>query len=47
MDYLAVLLPSVGVGAIFYFAMKSIFNADRREREALAAAERDAEKTAE
>lgn len=34
MEYLAVLLPSVAVGIIFYFVMKSIFNADRAEREA-------------
>jgi hypothetical protein len=41
-EYLAVLLPSAAVGAIFYFVMRSIFNADRSEREALAQAERDA-----
>lgn len=34
MEYLAVLLPSLAVGIIFYFVMKSIFNADRAEREA-------------
>ncbi|GAB3553070.1 hypothetical protein GCM10027404_24790 [Arthrobacter tumbae] len=34
MEYLAVLLPSLAVGLIFYFVMKSIFNADRAEREA-------------
>ncbi|WP_323959973.1 hypothetical protein GC088_00500 [Arthrobacter sp. JZ12] len=34
MEYLAVLLPSVAVGLIFYFVMKAIFNADRAEREA-------------
>lgn len=34
MEYLAVLLPSVAVGVIFYFVMKAIFNADRAEREA-------------
>jgi hypothetical protein len=34
MEYLAVLLPSLAVGLIFYFVMKAIFNADRAEREA-------------
>lgn len=34
MEYLAVLLPSIAVGVIFYFVMKAIFNADRAEREA-------------
>lgn len=34
MEYLAVLLPSVAVGVIFYLVMKAIFNADRAEREA-------------
>ena len=43
MEYVAVILPSLGVGALFYFAMKAIFNADRSERDALAKAERDAD----
>lgn len=43
MEYVAVILPSLGVGALFYFAMKAIFNADKSEREALKQAERDAE----
>lgn len=43
MEYLWVLAPSAGVGLIFYFAMKAVFNADRKEREALAQAEREAE----
>lgn len=34
MEYLAVLLPSAAVGAIFYFVMRAIFNADRAERAA-------------
>lgn len=38
MEYLAVLLPSAGVGAVFYYAMRALVNADRSEREALAAA---------
>ncbi|MCC2336523.1 hypothetical protein [Cellulomonas wangsupingiae] len=33
---LAALLPSVGVGLIFWFAMRAIINADRSERQALA-----------
>lgn len=42
MEYVAVLVPSVGVGVLFYFAMKAIFNADRSERDALAQAELEA-----
>lgn len=33
---LAALLPSVGVGLIFWFAMRAIINADRAERQATA-----------
>ena len=33
---LAALAPSLGVGAVFWFAMRAIVNADRREREAIA-----------
>ncbi|UZN04024.1 hypothetical protein [Cellulomonas sp. S1-8] len=33
---LAALLPSVGVGLIFWFAMRAIINADRAERQAVA-----------
>jgi hypothetical protein len=43
-EYLAVLIPSAGVGAVFYFAMRALFNADRSEREALARAEDEAER---
>jgi hypothetical protein len=43
MEYIAVIVPSLGVGALFYFAMKAIFNADRSERDALARAEHDAD----
>jgi phosphate/sulfate permease len=46
MEYLWVLAPSLGVGILFYFVMKAIFNADRKEREALAEAEREAERRA-
>jgi hypothetical protein len=41
-DYIAVLLPSVVVGLIFWFAMKSIFNADKSERQAEARAQAEA-----
>ena len=43
MEYLWVLAPSAGVGLLFYLTMKALFNADRREREALAEAEREAD----
>lgn len=33
---LAALLPSLGVGAIFWYAMRAVVNADRTERAALA-----------
>jgi hypothetical protein len=39
MEYVAVLLPSIVVGLLFWFAMKSIFNADKAERQAQAQAE--------
>lgn len=32
---LAALIPSIGVGVIFWFVMRSILRADRRERAAL------------
>ena len=43
---LAALLPSIGVGLLFWFAIRALINADRTERQALArmdAAERQAE----
>ncbi len=43
MEYVAVLLPSIVVGLIFWFAMKSIFNADKSERQAEARAQAEAE----
>ncbi len=33
---LAALLPSIGVGLIFWFSMRAIINADRSERQAIA-----------
>ena len=46
MEYIAVLLPSLVVGLIFWFAMKSIFNADKSERQAEAQAQAEAEANA-
>lgn len=43
MEYVEVLLPSICVGALFYFVMKSLLNVDRSERKALAEAEREAD----
>ena len=43
MEYVAVLLPSLVVGLLFWFAMKSIFNADKAERQAEARAQAEAE----
>ncbi|UZX01491.1 hypothetical protein F8G81_01790 [Arthrobacter sp. CDRTa11] len=43
MEYVAVLLPSLVVGLLFWFAMKSIFNADKAERRAEARAQAEAE----
>ncbi|WP_026553171.1 hypothetical protein [Arthrobacter sp. H20] len=39
LEYVAVLLPSIAVGVIFYLVMRSIFNADRTEREAMSQAD--------
>ncbi|WP_309135038.1 hypothetical protein [Cellulomonas sp.] len=39
---LAALLPSVGVGVIFWFSIRAIVNADRRERQELARLEAQA-----
>lgn len=46
MEYVAVLLPSVVVGLIFWFAMKAIFNADKSERQAEARAQAEADRAA-
>ncbi|MBP2412872.1 hypothetical protein JOF48_001671 [Arthrobacter stackebrandtii] len=43
MEYVAVILPSLGVGVLFYFAMKAIFNADKSERDAYSQAEHEAD----
>ncbi|WP_062462088.1 hypothetical protein [Demequina soli] len=43
------IIPSIGVGLIFWFAMRSVLRADRNERAALAReeAEQDAREAAE
>jgi hypothetical protein len=44
---LAALLPSLGVGAIFWYVMRALVNADRNERAALARMDaQDAERAA-
>ncbi|CEA07102.1 hypothetical protein BN1051_00415 [Arthrobacter saudimassiliensis] len=42
MEYVEVLLPSVAVGVLFFFAMKALLNADRSERKAQAEADAEA-----
>lgn len=44
MDYIAVFLPSLGVGLIFYLVMRWLFRGDRAERVAQAQVEQDAER---
>ena len=34
-DYLVALLPSIGVGILFYIVIRALVNADRNERAAL------------
>lgn len=36
LDVVAALVPSVGVGLLFWFAMRAIIRADRAERAAIA-----------
>ena len=40
LDVVAALVPSIGVGLLFWFAMRAIIGADRRERAAIARLER-------
>ncbi|HEU4998228.1 MAG TPA: lysyl-tRNA synthetase [Lapillicoccus sp.] len=42
--YVAALLPTVAVGALFYFVIKSILEGDRRERLAQSKWEKDRER---
>ncbi|MDN5631881.1 hypothetical protein RGB72_08155 [Glutamicibacter protophormiae] len=44
MDYLAVFLPSLGVGVVFYLVMRWLFRGDRAERSAQTRAQQDAER---
>ena len=37
---LAALIPSIGVGLLFWFGMRAVINADRTERQALARMDR-------
>ena len=46
-EALGMLAPSVGVGLVFWFAMRAIVRADRREREALAELEAAEERRSE
>lgn len=43
MDYLAVFVPSLGVGVVFYLVMRWLLRGDRTERSAQAQARDDAE----
>lgn len=38
---LAALLPSIGVGLLFWYGMRAVVNADRTERQALARMDRE------
>jgi hypothetical protein len=40
LDALAALVPPVGVGLLFWFVVRAIVGADRRERAAMAALDR-------
>ncbi|MCB2413333.1 hypothetical protein LGT39_10805 [Demequina sp. TTPB684] len=40
------ILPSLGVGGLFFFVMRGIMRADRREREAIAQLDREEEEAA-
>ncbi len=40
---LTAVIPSIGVGLLFWFAMRAIVNADRTERQALARMDREEE----
>lgn len=41
LDIAAALVPSVGVGLLFWFVVRAILSADRRERAAVAQFERE------
>ncbi|HST73427.1 hypothetical protein [Kocuria sp.] len=44
MEYIAVLLPSVSIGIIFWLILRWIFRGDRTERSVQARSEADAER---
>lgn len=44
LEVLAALVPSIGVGLLFYLAIRSLMNADRNERAALARIDAELEK---
>jgi hypothetical protein len=46
-DAVAALLPSLGVGLLFWVAVRAMVNADRRERQAMAALEKQRRKATE
>ncbi|WP_182113031.1 MULTISPECIES: hypothetical protein [unclassified Actinotalea] len=46
LQVVAALVPSIGVGAVFWFAMRSIIQADRRERQAIARLDAQARESA-
>ena len=44
MEYVAVLLPSISIGIIFWLVLRWMFRSDRTERTAQARSEADAER---
>lgn len=45
-DALGALVPSVGVGLIFWFAIRAMLHADRRERQVMARFDAEAQRDA-
>jgi hypothetical protein len=41
LEFAAALIPSIGVGLLFWFVVRAIISADRRERAAVAQFERE------
>ncbi len=41
LEFAAALIPSVGVGLLFWFVVRAIISADRKERAAVAQFDRD------
>ncbi|MEX5299084.1 hypothetical protein RCG67_09920 [Kocuria sp. CPCC 205292] len=44
MEYIAVLLPSISIGIIFWFVLRWIFRGDRTERAVESRSQQDAER---